>query len=361
MAAPESSIQIGTRVLKNRITMAPTVKFFAGNDGMVTDFFVRHYELRALHGAALICVEATCVSEQGRLAPTQLGLWRDEQIEGHARIARACHSHGALAIVQLHHGGWNTHPECGQPVGPSPYVVRDGREAHVLTTEEITAIRADFVAAAQRAQRAGYDGIQVHACHGYLLNGFASAYNCRDDEYGGSTENRTRLACEILRQIRSACGRDFIISVRVSGLEPTVEESLRTAECYAAAGCDWLQVSNGLTDVSSQTPDDETHYNLICQLGVRMHAHFRGRVPVSCVNGLRTPEKVRYLLENDLTDTVDLGCGLLADPAFTEAILYGADCELCRNCSRCGWRSAACPAAKARGVNEWKNIGCEIP
>ena len=96
MSRPDTPIRIGKRECKNRITMAPTVKFTAGGDGMVTDFFVSHYELRARHGCGLICVEATAVSPEGRLSPDQLGLWEDAQIEGHRRITEACHRHGRL-------------------------------------------------------------------------------------------------------------------------------------------------------------------------------------------------------------------------------------------------------------------------
>lgn len=318
MITAATPITIGRRVMRNRITMAPTVKFCAGEDGMVTEAFVRHYEARAAHGAGLIVLEATCVTPEARLHPTQLGLWRDEQIEGHRRIAEAVHRHGALVIPQLHHGGLGTHPACGPYTSPTAMPWR-GSEAVALSPAEIRRVIRLFAEAALRAKQAGYDGVQLHGCHQYLINAFASDINKRTDAYGGSLENKARLGCDIIRAIRQACGEDFIISVRVSGADPTIEEAAVIAGYYVDAGCDYLQVSCGFAPFD-EVPDS-LPCNRIAGLGVLLRQRLKGRVPVSVVNGLRTPEKVRVLFEQDLTDTVDLGCGLLADPAFTEAIL----------------------------------------
>ena len=332
MIKPDAPIRIGQKICKNRITMAPTVKFCAGQDGLVTDFFAEHYALRARHGCGLVCVEATAVAPEGRLAPTQLGLWDDAQTEGHRRIADACHAYGALVMPQIHYGGLGTHPECGPLTSPTAVMWNSrGKQvmARELTVPEIRRIERRFIDAAVRAKAAGYDGVQLHGCHSYLINDFASDVNRRSDEYGGNTENRARLGCEIISGIREACGGDFIISVRVSGCDPTVEESIRTAEYYVK----------------------------VAELGVRFHEHFRGIVPVSAVNGIRTPEIARFLLENELADTVDLACGLLADPALAEAILHGTPYIRCFGCKRCGWGPGhphICPALKKRGDETWE-------
>ena len=200
MAKATDPIVIGKRTAKNRITMAPTVKFIAGEDGRVTEDFVAHYALRAKHECAFICVEATCITPEGRLAPTQLGLWEDGQIEGHKRLTDACHEYGALVVPQIHHGGVGTHPACGSAVGPSAMVRESfGRKQEVrgLSREDIRRIVGLFADAAVRAQKAGYDGVQLHACHSYLINDFASALNQREDEYGGSAVNRARFGCEV--------------------------------------------------------------------------------------------------------------------------------------------------------------------
>ncbi len=356
MAGVDTPIRIGSKECRNRITMAPTVKFNAGEDGLVTDFFVQHYALRAKHGVGLICVEATAVSPEGRLAPTQLGLWSDDQTEGHRKIAEACHQYGALVIPQIHYGGLGTHPQCGRLTSPSPILWQSwGKEemAEELTVPEIHRIQKCFVDAAVRAKEAGYDGVQLHGCHSYLINDFASAVNRRSDEYG---KDKALFGSEIIRGIREKCGADFLISVRTTGCDPTVEESIAVAESYVRAGCDYLQVSNGIQDISALPHDESLPYNRVAALGVAFHEHFRGVVPVSLVNGMRTPEQVRELLAKDLIDTVDLACGLLADPAFTEAILTGAPYVKCFSCKRCGWgpgHDHPCPALKKRNDEAW--------
>lgn len=356
MTDVNSPIKIGSKIAKNRITMAPTVKFYADDSGIVTDEFVKHYEERAKHECGIIVTEAICVAREGRLAPTQLGLWCDEQIEGHRKLAEAVHKYGALVMPQIHYGGLGTHPDCGPLTSPSKVVWNDGYkdvEAVELTLDDIKRIIDEFVAAAVRAQKAGYDGVQIHACHAYLINDFASNVNKRTDCYGGSTLNKARFGTEIIEGIRRACGDDFIISARISGADPTPEESIEVAESYVAAGCDYLQVSCGIGEFDSIPHSDDLPYNKIAALGVLMRDHFKGRLPVSTVNGFREPWQVRYMFEHDLIDTIDLGCGLLADPAFTEAILYGTEYVKCLSCPQCAFgpkHSHPCPGMVKRGA-----------
>ncbi len=358
MAKVSDPITINKTVVKNRITMAPTVKFdMAGADGKVTPDHVKHYKERAEHGCGLICVEATAVTPDGRFCKGHMGLWEDGQIDGHKAIADACHEYGAVSIIQINHTGISANPECGPAVGPSSVPTRDPAvKSHEMTTDEIHKMQEAFVRAAIRAQMAGYDGIQLHGCHGYLINQFMSKkVNFRTDEYGGSDENRARFGSEIIEKIRKECGEDYLISVRISGYEPDVPTAINVAEEYVKAGCDYLQVSFGLewNDAFFENVADRP-YNNVCDLGVRFHDHFRERVPVSCVNSLFEPEPVRYLIENDLVDTVDLGRPLLADPAFAEAILNGTPYVKCFNCKACQYgpfTAHRCPALAVRSRN----------
>lgn len=353
-------IKIGKRTIKNRVTMAPTVKFFASEDGMVTQDFVDHYEKRAKSGCGLIVLEATCVSKEGRLHPTQLGLWEDAQIEGHKKIVQAVHKHGALIIPQIHYGGLGTHPDCGPMTSPSKVEWNNGvniTEAKELNLEDIERIIRAFIDASVRAKKAGYDGVQLHACHSYLINDFASNVNKREDKYGKTLPDKARFGCEIIEGIRKECGDDFIISARISGADPSVAEAISIAECYVNSGCDYLQVSSGIGDFSDVPYDEALPYNKIAALGVYMHEHFKGKIPVSCVNGLRNVEVVHYMLNKELVDTVDLACGLLADPAFAEAILDGSEYVKCFNCPDCAYgpgHTHICPAMRIRKDNEFK-------
>ena len=344
-------IRIGTKLVKNRVTFAPTVKFdWTDHTGIAIDRFRRHYAERARGGAGLICVEATCVEPGGRLSPSQLGLWEDGQIPGHRAITDACHAFGTVMLVQLHHAGSAVHPECGPAFGPSA-VERRGRTCGELTKERIREIIAAFVAAAKRAKAAGYDGVQVHACHGYLINQFINPHtNLRTDEYGGSLENRARFGCEILRGIREACGPDFLLSMRHSAAETTLGGSCAIADLYVDAGADYLQMSDGIGPHEVDYPEDYP-YNKVCWMGIRVHEHMKGRVPVSVVNGILTPEQARKLIDEGLADTVDSARALLADPNWARAVTEGADCVPCHDCRVCFWSPFMphrCPAVKKR-------------
>ena len=255
MAEVNAPLKIGSFTLKNRLTFAPTVKFdYTDDSAKVTQKHIDHYAERARGGLGLICVEATCVEKGGRLSPSQLGLWDDSQIEGHRAIVDACHAYGATMLVQLHHAGLGTHPATGEGWGPSAVDWR-GRMGKELSVERIHEIVQHFVDAALRAKAAGYDGVQLHACHGYLINQFiCPSVNLRTDEYGGSIENRARFGCEIISGIRKACGEDFIISPRHPAAEPTIEDSAAIAKLYIAAGADYLQLSTGIK------PDDIPGY-----------------------------------------------------------------------------------------------------
>lgn len=356
MTKVSDSIVIGKKVARNRLTMAPTVKFdYAGDDGKATEKHIEHYRERAAHGCGLICVEATAIAPGGRFWKNHMGLWEDGQIEGHRRIVDACHEYGTVMLIQLNHTGITSSPDCGPAIGPSAVPARDKKVlAKAMSVEEIHEMQRLFADAAMRAQEAGYDGIQLHGCHGYLINQFISKKtNLRTDEYGGSDENRARFGSEIIRMIREKCGEDFIISIRTAGIEPDVATAIRIAEEYVKAGCDYLQVSTGIEWEDPSLIENGEPYNLICSLGVRFHEHFKGRVPVSCVNSILDPSVAGYLIENDLVDTVDLGRAVLADPAFCEAVLEDKPFVKCFNCPRCQYGPGMphkCPAGIRRNA-----------
>jgi 2,4-dienoyl-CoA reductase-like NADH-dependent reductase (Old Yellow Enzyme family) len=351
-------VRIGSKTIKNRITYAPTVKFgWTDESGIATDRFARHYEARSAGGTGLIVVEATCICPEGRLDPSQLGLWEDIQIQGHAAIVDACQRHGAVMLVQLHHGGYNTHPKCGVSKGPSviewPYF-GGTTTTEALSHGEIIGLRDKFIEAAVRAKKAGYDGVQLHGCHSYLLNDFVSPVaNRRTDGYGGSTESRARFGCEIIRGIHDACGRDFIVSVRTTVAEPTIEEACAIADEYVKAGADYLQTSTGVTPV---IPADigypgDLPFNSIVWAGTELHKHMAGRVPVSVVNGIIKPEQANDILERGLADTIDAARALLADPNWAMAVTEGAAYINCRDCKICFWSPIMphkCPAVAER-------------
>ena len=352
MPSVSDTITINGHILKNRMTMAPTVKFdWGGPEGRLSDKHIEHYRERASHGIALLCVEATAVTPDGRFDEMYIGLWDDSHIDRHRYVTEACRENRVVSLIQLNHTGIGTNPKIGPPIGPSSVECRSGMSVE-MTADQIRSMQQSFVEAAARAQKAGYDGIQLHGCHGYLINQFVcSRTNLRDDEYGGSAVNRARFGSEIIRMIREECGDGFLISVRTPGADPDLASCITVAEEYVKAGCDYLQVSSGVTDPDSELDLKDPMFNMICGLGVHMHESFCGRVPVSCVNGIHTPEQVRYIIENGLTDTVDLGRAMLADPRFPEAVLSGSEYVRCFSCPRCQYvfgTEHKCPAESVR-------------
>ena len=155
---------------------------------------------------------------------------------------------------------------------------------------------------------------------------------------------------EILRGIREKCGPDFILSVRHSAAEGSLEECCAIADLYAAAGADYLQISDGIGPSTAEYPEGYP-YNRVCWMGIQVHEYMRGKVPVSVVNGILTPDQARALIDGGLADTVDSARALLADPAWARAVTDGADCVPCRNCRVCFWSPFMphrCPAVKQR-------------
>lgn len=356
MVKVDSPIRIGSVTLKNRITFAPTVKFdFTDDSGMANEKLIEHYTERAKGGCGLICVEATAVTPGGRFCKTHMGLWEDGQIEGHKRITEGCHKYGAAVIIQLNHTGYTANPECGPAIGPSA-VTRQGFRGEYTTVEmsveEIHTMQKAFVDVACRAKKAGYDGVQLHGCHGYLMNQFmAPSANFRTDEYGGDAGNRARFCTEVIREIKRLCGPEFLVSVRTSGFDNNLEEAIAVAEEYVKAGCEYLQVSSGMTSLETLAPFRDTRVTDIQSLGAYFKDHFNGRVPVSCVGGLTEPDQIAYLIENEYVDTVDVAKAILADPEFANAVIEGTSYTKCFGCRACQFgpfTAHKCPAEAKR-------------
>ena len=342
-------IKINRFTVKNRMTMAPTVKFdFAGEDGKVTDKHIQHYKERAEGGVGLICVEATAVTPGGRFFKNHLGLWEDAQIDGHREIVKHCRENEVISLIQLNHTGITANPDCGLPYGPSAVETRSGGRSVEMTLSEIHEMQQAYVDAAVRAKKAGYDGVQLHGCHRYLINQFVyDKTNLRTDEYGGSPQNRARFASEIIWMIREKCGEDFIIAVRTVGADPSIDDAIAVAEEYVKAGGDYLQVPHGFIETNPWLEENAGPFTPICRMGVKFHEHFAGRVPVSCVNSILEPSQVKQLIENGYADTVDLARAILADPAFPKAVLEDTPYVKCFECKRCQYGPFAphkCPA-----------------
>jgi 2,4-dienoyl-CoA reductase-like NADH-dependent reductase (Old Yellow Enzyme family) len=335
--------------VKNRIVFPPVVCFnFAGVDGLVTSRNTDHYRKVAAGGAGIVITEATAVWKDGRLAPFQLGIWSDAHIPGMAEIACDVRQNGAVSLLQLHHAGLLTN-EHVSPVAKAPSQDANNPRSEALTIKEIVEIREAFIAAAGRAQQAGYQGIELHGAHGYLLNQFASSFfNKRTDEYGGSLKHNLKLAIDIIHGIRSLCGNDFIIGYRLGANAPTLEDGIAIARHLESAGIDLLHVSHGGSLLNLPRTPKDFDYNWIVYSGTVIRTHVS--LPVIVVNEIKTASRAAWLIDQDMADFVALGRPLLADPAWVNHVQNNQKVATCLGCKpKCKWYedSRLCPARKS--------------
>ncbi len=202
--------------MKNRFMLAPLTNTQSHEDGVLSEEEFNWLTMRAQGQFGLVMTCASHVQAVGKGFPGQLGIFDDKHIEGHTRLAKEIKSYGSLAVAQLHHAGMRSEPSLidGLPVAPS---IVERKEARALTLVEVKKLRDDFIAAAVRAKKCGYDGVEIHGAHGYIVAQFLSqSINQRNDEYGGSLENRARLLFEIIDAVREKCGDKFLLGVRLS-------------------------------------------------------------------------------------------------------------------------------------------------
>jgi 2,4-dienoyl-CoA reductase-like NADH-dependent reductase (Old Yellow Enzyme family) len=222
------------------------------------------------------------------------------------------------------------------PVAPSDYE-KDGKlAARALTSDEIANIQEDFLSAAIRAKKAGFDGIELHGAHGYLIDQFMSTLiNKRDDAYGGSFENRARFALEIVHKIKKHTGENFIIGYRMGGNTPNLEEGIRLAKNLEENGVDLLHVSAGIRGGDLPKTPEGFPYNWIVFMGTEVKKHVS--IPVVTVNDIRTPERASYLIENNLVDLAAIGRGHLVDASWAEKAENNEEVISCLKCQKCSW------------------------
>lgn len=316
--------------VRNRVWVSPMCQYSVHErDGNPTDWHLIHIGALARGGAGLVTVEATSVTPEGRISPQDLGIWSDDHIPGFSRLADIAHAHGAKIAVQLAHAGrkastypwWPGAPEGtvstdagGWPtVAPSPIAFGELAEPHELTELDILGIVAAFIDASTRAVRAGFDAVEIHAAHGYLLHEFLSPLsNMREDAYGGSLDNRARLTREVIRGIRDA-HPNLPIIVRISATDWvdggfTVEEATRLSEWFATDDADLIDVSSGANSPTARIPIGPG-YQVPLAAQVR-----QGPLPVGAVGMITSAQQAETILATGQADVVYLGRALLSDP-----------------------------------------------
>ncbi|MDP3853662.1 bifunctional salicylyl-CoA 5-hydroxylase/oxidoreductase [Phenylobacterium sp.] len=331
--------------LANRVVLSPMCTYSA-DEGLPADWHLVHLGARALGGAGLIFTEMTTVSPTARITHGCAGIYTDEQEAGWRRVVEFAHANSAAKIcLQLGHagrkgatklmwdgmdqpleaGGWPLISASAIPYYPNSEIPRP------MTSEDMDEVKADFLAAAVRGERAGFDMLELHCAHGYLLASFVSPLtNSRTDEYGGSLENRLRFPLEVFDAIRDVWPREKPMSVRISATDwkeggVTAAESVAIAQAFAEHGCDLVDVSTGQT-----VPDAKPIFGRMFQTPFSDRIRNSVSVSTMCVGAISTPDQVNTILAAGRADLVAVGRGHLADPSFTlrAAAWYGVklDC-----------------------------------
>jgi len=339
-----SSYTLKGKTVKNRLVFPPCVCFnYAGDDGIVTTRNVEHYEAMAKGGAGLIVAEATCINKNGRLHATQLGIWDDAHIDGLSKIADAIHSGGALALIQIHHAGYKTAANAASPEDiftASDYDLK-GNIIRGATYEEVEGVIKDFAQAAARAHKAGFDGIEIHGAHDYLLSQFLSAdVNKREDEYG---KNRLLIHLKVVEAIKAVVPDDFIVAIRFGSNDDSMADGIKYAKELEAAGVELLNISSGHSRKPADMEEFEG-YHWVCQLGMNIKKHVN--IPTICVFGVSSPQMANEIVKNELCDFAAAAKGLLADPNWIVKYEKGEEITPCAKCERCQFFTdgANCPA-----------------
>lgn len=331
-------LRIGKVEIRNRIAMPPMVVAYAGPNGEVTDQLISYYEARAKGGVGLVIVEAAYVNPQGKVVLGELGIYDDQLIPGLSRLADAIKRHGATAAIQLIHGGIQA--KVPEPVGPSAIgrkIVPPTKTPRELTTEEVEQLVEDFANAALRAKKAGFDMVEVHGTHGYLVCQFLSPLtNKRTDKYGA---DRVLFAEEIVKRIKEKCGEDFPVIFRLCANEfleggITIEYAKEIAKRLEEAGVDAFDITGGNYDTMDLLlmPMYHEKEGFFFELA----AEIKKVVNVPVISGglIVNPEVAEKAIKDGIVDMVFLGRQLIADPEWPRKVREGR-VEDIRPCLAC--------------------------
>ena len=370
-------ITINGMLLENRLVRSATYENMAAQDGKVTDKLIKFYSQLAKGGVGLIVLGHAGVQDNGRASLTQIGIYSDDHIKGLKQLVNEIHNHGAKVALQIAHAGRQTIPEKigGQaPVAPSaiepdPLYKTSPRE---MTEEEINTTIHAFGEAAKRGKKAGFDAVQLHATHGYLLAQFLSPHtNRRTDEWGGTQKKRMQFVTEVTKSVRDAVGSDYPVLIKLSveeGLENgiTLEEASNAAMILSQNGIDAIEISGGTivdtifmmcrgdipidmitknADPAAKAQVEEFLYAMKDKVKYEeaywlKHAEKIKKVingvPLILVGGMKYPQTMSKILEEGKADLISMCRALIREPAFPMEMAGGRkDPAKCSFCNRC--------------------------
>ncbi len=342
-----------TITLRNRIIMPPMDTNFGDMNGKVTKKTLDYYEQRARGGTALIIVEGTYIEKRGQQTTQMLGVHVDENLEGLTKLSETIKKHGALASIHLFHAGGQTSKMITGIEAVSSSQMTDlmisealggmTEKIHPLTIEEIKEVVKSHGDAAERCKKAGFDGVEIHGAHGYIINQFLSPdINKRTDEYGGSLENRMRFLVEIYHEVRNRVGNDFLISVRLNGSDYMdggleIEETIEIAKKMEELEANIISISCG----THSSPKNPMIPYMSFPRGFNVERAEKVKkalknTPVITVGRINKPELANEILEKNKADLIAIGRGLIADPQFVLKVKEERmDIKTCIACNTC--------------------------
>ena len=353
MARLNSELKIKNMSIKNRLVLPPITTNYGTSKGLVTEDILCFYTERS-RDVGLVIVEATAVQSSGGIVPGSLGLWNDSHIPGMTRLAKTIQQQGALAAVQLNHAGPRCTPYENKRHGfsPSGVAFRPDVEPIVMDIRDIEQLIDDFSKAAIRAATAGFDGIEIHGAHLYLLSQFLSPLtNKREDRYGGDAKGRATLALEIVRKVRKKLGQEYPIFFRINAEEridggQTLEDTLVIGKLLADEGVDvfditlitqggWKEIDDKKILVgSSVLPKDHPS-----GANIALTEKFREEIkrPVIAVGKFGIGRAAANAMENGKIELVAIGRQMICDPKSAQKMLEGNDHDMipCDECLKC--------------------------
>ncbi len=358
-----SPIKIGNMELQNRFVVTAMASLLCEKDGSVTDKFIAYHEAKAKGGWGLIITENFYAEPRGKSFPTLAGLHNDSLIDGHKKLTDTIHKYGSKIVAQIYHCGRQTTKRLTgvTPVAPSAmFDATYQEEVHELTVEEIHDLVEKFGDLACRAQKAGYDGVEIHCAHGYLISEFLSPFvNKRTDEYGGTFYNRIRFLLEIISNIKQKTGDNFPVMIRISGDElvpggRTIEDTKAIAMLAEQAGVCAIDISVGISGVTNSRnmiipPQAVAHgWNTDWAAEVKKVV----QIPVIASGRINDPFLGESVIASGKADLVGMARASLADPEMPNKAREGKYEEI----NRC----IACGQGCAGGLQSKGHIGCLV-
>ncbi|MFB6466809.1 FAD-dependent oxidoreductase [Cytobacillus sp. Hz8] len=339
-----TTIKIGNLEISNRFVVPPMITNFCNPNGTTTERYIAYHEARAKGGWGLIITEATAVDPRGRGFQQEAGLWNDQQIESHQRLTERIHKYNSKIFAQIFHAGRQTSKKVigMQPVAPSPIPCPMKKEIpHELTIDEIKDIVEKYGDAALRAKKAGYDGVEIHGSHGYLVAEFISSFsNKRTDRYGGCLANRLRFPLEIIENVRKKVGPDFPVGIRISADEfvpggNTIVDARAIAARLEQAGVDVIHVSGGnYASTDRFIPPAAVEHGNLTSLAAEIKKVVS--IPVITVSRINDPLIAESILVAGIADFTAMGRASLADPELPNKTAEGKYDEIvtCIGCTQ---------------------------